>query len=37
MAIITSTAERDDLGGGLFRSIVNLKPIAYLQDGAYQM
>ena len=36
MAIISTTAELDDLGGGRFRHTQNLRPIAYLQNGIYR-
>ena len=36
MAWVNACTEQDDLGGGRFRSIIGLRPTAYLVDGIYQ-
>ena len=35
MDIVNACAERESLGGGQYRSVLHIKPVAFLQDGAY--
>ena len=37
MAYLNTCTELDDLGRGRFRSAVHLKPVAYLDNGAYKL
>ena len=37
MIYLNACAELDDLGKGRFRSIVHLKPVAYLDNGVYRL
>jgi hypothetical protein len=37
MAYLNTCTELDDLGKGSFRSVVHLKPVAYLENGVYRL
>jgi hypothetical protein len=36
MSIINACTERDEMGGGLCREIIGVRPIAYLEGGVYK-